>query len=507
MGIIYMIKNLENDKIYVGQTVKSLDERFKDHISLAKNIQNPKADSLYYDMRKYGLSAFKCYKLEDCDNANLQERERYYIELYDSYNNGYNQNRGGQAYFNSYDNFRNRAIELIKEGKSATEVASELGTQLQFVRSVAQANELELVKKPTGHRLEVFRYDQNYSLIGRYSQITEAYRSISDIYAGESSFQHNVRTACKTGKFMYNSFWAIQDDLRININGVEYIFRQPLDKKQYANGAKFRIDNNVVIVDEAKKDADKVLCKFCGKEVDNSIGICEDCALKYKRSRLAVEYRQLFGLKVKKEDNSLIKKQKVSKIDDSQEDINEKSKYKSQKPTLKDKLPDKDKLLELMEKYNYREIANMYGVYERTLREVLRDYGIYKEKIARNVDEKQLALDILNMGMKEAASIHNVSQWKAKRVADMYGIEKWMYDNSKPVYSKQLYNGEIRVFGSLKDAARENSQQEAQAQQINSLGYRIGQSIRDKSICCNCTWGFIDKKKAIEGIIEKIKNT
>ena len=37
MGYIYMIKNTINDKIYIGQTQKSLDERFEWYKYNARN--------------------------------------------------------------------------------------------------------------------------------------------------------------------------------------------------------------------------------------------------------------------------------------------------------------------------------------------------------------------------------------------------------------------------------------------------------------------------------------
>jgi len=46
-------------------------------------------------MKKYGLDNFQYEVLEECKEQLLDEREQYYIQLYDSYittnhNNGYN---------------------------------------------------------------------------------------------------------------------------------------------------------------------------------------------------------------------------------------------------------------------------------------------------------------------------------------------------------------------------------------------------------------------------------
>lgn len=45
-------------------------------------------------MKLYGTMNFKFYILEECNPRLLDEKEVYYIELYDTYKNGYNNNRG-----------------------------------------------------------------------------------------------------------------------------------------------------------------------------------------------------------------------------------------------------------------------------------------------------------------------------------------------------------------------------------------------------------------------------
>lgn len=45
---------------------------------------------------KYGKENFTIEVLEDCDVTILNEREKYYINLYNSYKEGYNCTEGGQ---------------------------------------------------------------------------------------------------------------------------------------------------------------------------------------------------------------------------------------------------------------------------------------------------------------------------------------------------------------------------------------------------------------------------
>lgn len=91
--IIYKITNKINNKCYIGRTIRSLSERYKEHI---KSAINNDQRHLYQAMRKYGIDNFK---IESIDNANnlkdLQDKEMYWVNFYDSYNKGYNMTLGG----------------------------------------------------------------------------------------------------------------------------------------------------------------------------------------------------------------------------------------------------------------------------------------------------------------------------------------------------------------------------------------------------------------------------
>lgn len=96
MGYIYKITNTLNNKIYIGQTIKTVQKRFTQH----KNNSNKEYFSqivLYKAFNKYGIENFVCEEIEEVTNDKLDERERYWINYYDSYFNGYNSTLGGRA--------------------------------------------------------------------------------------------------------------------------------------------------------------------------------------------------------------------------------------------------------------------------------------------------------------------------------------------------------------------------------------------------------------------------
>ena len=96
MGFIYKITNLINNKIYIGQTSRTVDIRWQEH---QRNMYDDKYKNitLYKAFNKYGINNFNIKIIEEVDNSLLNEREEYWIRTYDSYKNGYNSTVGGNG--------------------------------------------------------------------------------------------------------------------------------------------------------------------------------------------------------------------------------------------------------------------------------------------------------------------------------------------------------------------------------------------------------------------------
>lgn len=88
---IYKITNLINGKCYIGQTTDAR-RRWQEH--RAKGYNQEKNKILYYAFDKYGLNNFS-FKIIEQQIENYNEREKYWIRFYDSYENGYNMTEGG----------------------------------------------------------------------------------------------------------------------------------------------------------------------------------------------------------------------------------------------------------------------------------------------------------------------------------------------------------------------------------------------------------------------------
>ncbi len=92
---IYKITNKTNKLCYIGQA-KKIRERWRDHMKCGLGIDTPANNKLYQAMYKEGIDNFTFEMLEECAVANLDEKEAFYINLYNSYDYGYNSNRGNK---------------------------------------------------------------------------------------------------------------------------------------------------------------------------------------------------------------------------------------------------------------------------------------------------------------------------------------------------------------------------------------------------------------------------
>lgn len=94
---IYKITNQINEKCYIGQSV-NIEKRWIAHKSNAANSDFKYKTALYPAIKKYGLSNFTFEIIEECLPDQLDEKEKYYIQYFNSISpNGYNLSEGGQG--------------------------------------------------------------------------------------------------------------------------------------------------------------------------------------------------------------------------------------------------------------------------------------------------------------------------------------------------------------------------------------------------------------------------
>lgn len=131
MGFIYKVTNKANGKIYIGQTSRSVDVRWKEHIRDSSDKPSCVYCSLlHYAIRKYGANAFVVECIEECSDTEMDERERYWIEHFKTCDGGYNIARGGQG----KPLCSNKEIlDAWNSGLSAKQISEKLGISNQIV--------------------------------------------------------------------------------------------------------------------------------------------------------------------------------------------------------------------------------------------------------------------------------------------------------------------------------------------------------------------------------------
>ena len=90
---IYKITHIDSGISYIGQA-KDIKERWVTHIKCSLGIDTPVTSQLYAFTREKGIDNFTFEILEKCSINELNEKEKFYIDLYQTYDYGLNKTRG-----------------------------------------------------------------------------------------------------------------------------------------------------------------------------------------------------------------------------------------------------------------------------------------------------------------------------------------------------------------------------------------------------------------------------
>ena len=120
--IIYKTTNKTNKKVYIGQTIRTLDQRWKQHINYSHDLSHN--THFARAIRKYGSGGFI---VEQIDKASSQEeldsKEKYWIEYFDAIKNGYNESDGSfRCGGNTYRSKSKEELDLIGNKIRSTKI-------------------------------------------------------------------------------------------------------------------------------------------------------------------------------------------------------------------------------------------------------------------------------------------------------------------------------------------------------------------------------------------------
>lgn len=213
MGYIYKIYNDINDKLYIGKTTIDINKRLKEHFYDAKKqkyINRP----LYQAINKYGESHFFITIIEECDNDNLNAREKYYIKLYNTYgHNGYNATEGGDGQLKNSELIA-QIQTLYERGACAQDIAIHLNLSLVRTQHIISRYHLNATRK---------NYKANYKIYGVniltniqtqiFTSLTDAAQWVSQEGIATSGVQNtlsNIRRSVKNNnRTAYGYKWYL----------------------------------------------------------------------------------------------------------------------------------------------------------------------------------------------------------------------------------------------------------------------------------------------------------
>lgn len=92
---IYKITNTKTQEAYIGQSV-DIVKRWTDHIKCGLGINASATNKLYNAMKQYGVHNFTFELMEECKKEELNEKEAFWIGMYQTNTLGYNITAGNK---------------------------------------------------------------------------------------------------------------------------------------------------------------------------------------------------------------------------------------------------------------------------------------------------------------------------------------------------------------------------------------------------------------------------
>ena len=141
---IYRITNSQNNKVYIGQTTRPVEQRFKRHINDAMN--NVLDTHFARAIRQYGPTNFSYLIIDTASTQDeLNQKEQYWIGYYNSVKDGYNETDaiekcGG----NTYQSKTEEEMEVIKEKIRKTKIGAKNPMAKKIKRTNIQTNEVDI---------------------------------------------------------------------------------------------------------------------------------------------------------------------------------------------------------------------------------------------------------------------------------------------------------------------------------------------------------------------------
>lgn len=346
MGFIYVIRNNVNNRVYVGQTINTIEERFKQHLYLF--YKGRVHNKLYNAMREIGAENFYYEKVLECDNTDLNRYEQFYVTEFDSINDGYNSVFPCSSLISDkkYE-YEDMVIHMYMDGYSFASIAKAINSSTRHVNDIILKNNLNRENTNYGRNdsnRQIIMYSKEFIPLKKFDSINQAFKWLAE------NTEYNVTrfgayafidVACTNGNIAYGHRW--QDLADLVYDGK--LFRTKFDKDCYINGNKaILVPNTHMYITNNGLDDIKTLH-------NKSQNKCIDCGkiLKDNRNKRCLECEN---------------KRRASNI------------------------PSKDVLSKLISEHSYEEIGRRYNVTGKTVKKWCDKYDLSKQKRCSEVEYK-----------------------------------------------------------------------------------------------------------------------
>lgn len=169
---VYLITNLENNKIYVGSTTNSFKERWMTHIQKLRSNKHPN-QHLQSSFNKYGENKFKFSILEVQTNIQtILEREQYYLDFYKSYDRNIGYNIEKDVYKREVsEETKAKISETLKSKYKSGEIQKKFGCEIAGWNKGIKCPQISKTRREMFDSIEV--YDKNMTLMCTFRSVTD----------------------------------------------------------------------------------------------------------------------------------------------------------------------------------------------------------------------------------------------------------------------------------------------------------------------------------------------
>ena len=271
---IYCILNNVNNKRYIGQS-QDINLRWKKHKD-ALNTGKQENKYLQNAWNKYGECSFDFFIIEECSVEDLNKREIYWINYYDSMNNGYNLCEGGAG----IRGYKHTAEEIqkmiqIQQPKAVLQLDKDLNV-IQKFPSASMAAKSGFPSK-RGIKAVCERKNKQKSLYGYIWVYEDEYYNNTidwDYYINNKrSFPKPINQYNYLGELVrkWTSLYEISNEGGYSTRSIYAIINGKRSADEHANGYYWKYDNGIPL---------KITVSYYEQYTENGEFICSFRSIK-----------------------------------------------------------------------------------------------------------------------------------------------------------------------------------------------------------------------------------